>query len=67
MFGKSKDDSDQLPATPEQHLLPAEAKSGQPASGDQISTINRGMTVVGKIVGEGTVTYWARSRANSGH
>jgi cytoskeletal protein CcmA (bactofilin family) len=55
MFGKSKDDSDQLPATPEQHQLPAEAKSGEHASGDQISTISRGVTVVGKIVGEGTV------------
>ena len=55
MFGKSKDDSDQLPATQEQHQLPAETKSGQPASGDQISTISRGVTVIGKIVGEGTV------------
>jgi cytoskeletal protein CcmA (bactofilin family) len=55
MFGKSKDDIDQLPAAGVQHVPPAERKSGQPASGDQISTINRGMTVVGKIVGEGTV------------
>jgi len=55
MFGKSKDDSDELPPTAQQHQLPAEAKSGEPASGDQISTISRGMTVVGKIIGEGTV------------
>ena len=55
MFGKSKDDSDQLPATQEQHLLPAEAKSAQPAAGDQISTISHGVTVIGKIVGEGTM------------
>jgi cytoskeletal protein CcmA (bactofilin family) len=55
MFGKSKDDNDQLPSTAQQHELPAAAKSGGSASGDQISTISRGMTVVGKIVGEGTV------------
>ena len=55
MFGKSKDDIDQLPATEVQRVSPAEVKSGQPASSDQISTIHRGMTVVGKIVGEGTV------------
>jgi cytoskeletal protein CcmA (bactofilin family) len=55
MFGKSKDDIDQLPAPEVQRVSPAEVKSGQPASGDQISTIHRGMTVVGKIVGEGTV------------
>jgi cytoskeletal protein CcmA (bactofilin family) len=55
MFGKSKDDIDQLPAPEVQRVSPAEVKSGQPASSDQISTIHRGMTVVGKIVGEGTV------------
>jgi cytoskeletal protein CcmA (bactofilin family) len=55
MFGKSKDDNDQLPSTAQQHELQAESKSGGAASGDQISTISRGMTVVGKIIGEGTV------------
>ena len=55
MFGKSKDDSDQLASTTQQHQLPAGEKSGDHASGDQISTISRGMTVVGKIMGEGTV------------
>ena len=55
MFGKSKDDSDQLPATLQQPQLAAPAKSAEHASGDQISTISRGMTVVGKIVGEGAV------------
>jgi cytoskeletal protein CcmA (bactofilin family) len=55
MFGKSKDNSDQLPSTAQQHQLPAGAKSGEHASGDQISTVCRGMTVVGKIVSEGTV------------
>ena len=58
MFGKSKDDIDQLPAIEVQHVSPAEVKSGQPGPGDQISTINRGMTVVGKIFGEGTVHFW---------
>jgi hypothetical protein len=67
VFGKSKDDSDQLPATQEQHLLPAEAKSAQPAAGDQISTISHGVTVIGKIVGEGTVHLLGQSRANFGH
>ncbi len=55
MFGKSKDDIDQFPAPEVQRVSPVELKSGQPASGDQISTIHRGMTVVGKMVGEGTV------------
>jgi len=55
MFGKSRDDSDQLPATLQQPQLPAAAKSAEHASGDQISTISRGMIVVGKIVGEGAV------------
>ena len=55
MFGKSKDDIDQPPATEVQRGSPADLKLRQPASGDQISTIHRGMTVVGKIVGEGTV------------
>ena len=55
MFGKSKDDSDELPPTTQQLQLPGETKSGEPASNDQISTISRGVTVIGKIVGEGTV------------
>ena len=55
MFGKSKDDNDQLPSTAQQLQLPGETKSGEPASNDQISTISRGVTVIGKIVGEGTV------------
>ena len=55
MFGKSKDDSDQLPSTAQQHLPPAREKSREHVSGDQTSTISRGMTVVGKIVSEGIV------------
>jgi cytoskeletal protein CcmA (bactofilin family) len=54
MFGKSND-SDQPGSTTQQHQLPAIAKSGKPDSGDQVSTISRGITVVGKIGGEGTV------------
>ena len=47
MFGKSKDENDQL-------QRPA-AQSGEQVSTDQASSISRGMTVVGKISGEGTV------------
>jgi cytoskeletal protein CcmA (bactofilin family) len=61
MFGKSKDDNHQLPSAVQQNQSPAAAKlaaatrpSAQP-SADQISTIGRGMTLVGKVVGEGTV------------
>ena len=54
MFGKSKDDNDQLPSTVQQPQ-PAATKSAERVSANEISTISRGMTVVGKIVGEGTV------------
>jgi cytoskeletal protein CcmA (bactofilin family) len=54
MFGKSND-SDQPPSIARRHQMPGAAKSGENDSGDQVSTISRGMTVVGKIVGEGTV------------
>jgi cytoskeletal protein CcmA (bactofilin family) len=55
MFGKSKDDHGQPPA-PVQQLQSAEAtKPEDRVSADQISTISRSMTVVGKIVDEGTV------------
>jgi cytoskeletal protein CcmA (bactofilin family) len=54
MFGKSND-SDQPPSIAQHHQSPVAAKSGENDSGDQVSTISRGMTVVGKIVGEGTV------------
>ena len=36
-------------------LQPAATKSAEPVSADQVSTISRGMSAVGKIVGEGTV------------
>ena len=54
MFGKSND-NDQLPFTPQQLQQPAATKSVEPLSADQVSTISRGMSAVGKIVGEGTV------------
>jgi cytoskeletal protein CcmA (bactofilin family) len=55
MFGKA---NDQAPTTVQQPQPPAATKpaarvSATPA--DPISTVGRGMTVVGKIVGEGTV------------
>src|SRR6185312_3448262 len=63
MFGISKDDSDQLPSTIQQPpgLAAAPAKmaempsAAEPKSADQVSTIGRGVIVVGKIAGEGTV------------
>jgi cytoskeletal protein CcmA (bactofilin family) len=55
MFGKSKDDNDEVPSTVQQLQRPAAPKSGEQLSTDQASTISRGMTVVGKIFGEGTL------------
>ena len=55
MFGKSKDDNDQLPSAVQQLQQPAATKSAEPVSADQVSTISRGMSAVGKIVAEGTV------------
>jgi cytoskeletal protein CcmA (bactofilin family) len=61
MFGKPKDDNDK-PAAAVQQPQPQAAIKSQAAtkpvaqvSSDQISTISRSMTVVGKIVDEGTV------------
>jgi len=48
MFGKPKDENDHL-------QRPAAVQSEGRVSTDQASFISRGMTVVGKIVGEGTV------------
>jgi cytoskeletal protein CcmA (bactofilin family) len=55
MFGKLKDDNNQPPVTLQQPQSPAATKSAERASADRISTIARSMTVVGKIVDEGTV------------
>jgi cytoskeletal protein CcmA (bactofilin family) len=55
MFGKA---NDQTPTAVQQPQPPAVTKPAarvSPAPTDPISTVGRGMTVVGKIVGEGTV------------
>src|ERR1700719_4139899 len=55
MFGKSNDENDRVPPPVQQPQRPAAMHSGEQASTDQASSISRGMTVVGKISGEGTV------------
>ena len=55
MFGKSNDEKDQASFPVQQPQRPAAKHSGEQASTDQASSISRGMTVVGKIFGEGTV------------
>ena len=60
MFGKSKDDNDQLPSPVQQPERPAVAKSAEQVSTDQVSTISRGMTIVGKISGEGTLNVFGQ-------
>jgi cytoskeletal protein CcmA (bactofilin family) len=55
MFGKPKDDNDKTPIAVQQPQPPAATKPAARMPSDQISTISRGMTVVGKIVDEGTV------------
>jgi cytoskeletal protein CcmA (bactofilin family) len=60
MFGKPKDDNDQLPSTVQQPQRPAAAKPAGQAPADQVSTISRGMTVVGKISGEGTLNVFGQ-------
>jgi cytoskeletal protein CcmA (bactofilin family) len=54
MFGTSKDENDRVPSPVQQLQRPAAMHSGEQAT-DQASSISRGMTVVGKISGEGTV------------
>src|ERR1700692_2464360 len=55
MFGKSKDENDRVSHPAQQLPRPAAMHAGEQASTDQASSISRGMTVVGKIFGEGTV------------
>ena len=55
MFGKSTDENDQVPPAVQQLQRPAAKHSGEQVSTDQASSISRGMSVVGKISGEGTV------------
>jgi cytoskeletal protein CcmA (bactofilin family) len=60
MFGKSKDDNDQLPSAVQQPQQPAATKPVEQVSADQVSTVSRGMTVVGKIFGEGTLNVFGQ-------
>jgi cytoskeletal protein CcmA (bactofilin family) len=60
MFGKSKDDNDQLPSPVQQPERLAVAKSAEQGSTDQVSTISRGTTIVGKISGEGTLNVFGQ-------
>jgi cytoskeletal protein CcmA (bactofilin family) len=53
MFGKPKDENDHL-------QRPAAVHSGEQVSTDQDTSISRGMTIVGKIFGEGTVQMFGR-------
>ena len=55
MFGKSKDDNDQLPSAVQTPQPAATNKPARQTSTEPVSTISRGMTVVGKISGEGTL------------
>jgi cytoskeletal protein CcmA (bactofilin family) len=55
MFAKPKNEHDQPAAAVQQPQPPAAAKAVGAATADRISTIDRSMTVVGKIVDEGTV------------
>ena len=62
MFGKAKDDNDHLSAQQPQPqpLRPATVRPTELASADQVSVISRGMTVVGKISGEGTLNVFGQ-------
>ena len=60
MFGKSKDDNHQLPSVVQQPERPPAAKRAERGSGEQVSTISRDMTIVGKIFGEGTLNVFGQ-------
>jgi cytoskeletal protein CcmA (bactofilin family) len=55
MFGKAKDENDQVPLPTRQLQHPAATKPAEQGSTDPASSISRGTTVVGRIVGEGLV------------
>jgi len=55
MFGKSKDDNGQLMTAVQQPQESGATKPAELVSVDQVSTIGRNMTVVGKIIDNGTV------------
>jgi cytoskeletal protein CcmA (bactofilin family) len=68
MFGKSKDgspDTDRAvtsiePQSQRPAMMPSSAPAPRAATGDNTSSISAGMTIVGKISGEGTVTIYGR-------
>lgn len=55
MFGKSKDENEQVPSPVQPLQRPGARKSAELGSDDQASSISAGTTIVGKIIGEGTV------------
>jgi cytoskeletal protein CcmA (bactofilin family) len=62
MFGKTKDGSpegDRVVTPIQQSPRPSSSSSAQNAASDE-STISAGMTIVGKITGEGTVNVFGR-------
>jgi hypothetical protein len=63
MFGKSKEDNDQKPSAAQQAQRTVATKPAEQGSADQVSTISRGMTVVGKIFGEGTLNVFGQVEA----
>jgi cytoskeletal protein CcmA (bactofilin family) len=60
MLGNSKGDNDRVPPAMQQLRDPIAMHSGEQEAIDQASSICRGMTVVGKIFGEGTVQLFGR-------
>jgi len=55
MFGKFKDDNNQPSPAVQQPQSPGAVEAADQVPANQISSISRSMTVVGKIVDEGTV------------
>jgi hypothetical protein len=67
MFAKSNDGVQPVSTAEQQQSLTL-AKSAKHDTNAQISTISRGVTIVGKILGEGTVILcmcWVKSKENS--
>jgi cytoskeletal protein CcmA (bactofilin family) len=60
MFGKSKDDQARLPPPVREFQHLAAMHSEEQAPTDQTSCISRGMTIVGKISGDGTIQIFGR-------
>jgi cytoskeletal protein CcmA (bactofilin family) len=63
MFGKTKDgapETERVPTPVQQFQRLAVAQSSSPKASDEVSSISAGMTVVGKISGQGTVQIFGR-------